>query len=437
MEATFAMSQREARGDMARRGVMGKGRRLRKVSQGMLEAFGGREGVARWGHEERQAELWNEVAPILEEAWAINGERQRTSGAQLKIASEEEAEALLALAEAAGVCSFTQTIEAARQFLLEQEGARMLELVRKALGEPLPFEALRAMTLNVVDEGHTAAVVRAEISLARRPALVLALLVARDLGAAASRLGAQASDLRVWHRLSPRRAVEVLHEGTGRIRWFGQTREVPVIATRWIEGETLYPTVFQEPVRAKGTRDPLKIGDCLGASALGASAFPRLEIEARWGERAVLTLCLARQLAELRSTLATFALDGACERMIDLDQGNAMLDRQGTVVLVGSAARSWWGSLGAWPYRLAATLVHDETAASRQLVAESVLAGLAMVTHRPDGEAIATSMLHQARSPELALRALDGLVTPAARDATLAAVQDLLPAARAQLTSRG
>jgi hypothetical protein len=429
---------------------MGKGRRLRKVSQGMLEAFGGRECVATWGHEERQAELWNEVAPILEEAWAVNGERQRAGGAQLKIASEEEAEALLALAEEAGVCSFAQTIEAARKFLLEQEGARMLELVRKALGEPLPFGAIRALTLNVVDEGHTAAVVRAEISLARRPAIVLALLVARDLGAAASRLGAQASDLRVWHRLSPRRAVEVLHEGTGRIRWFGQTREVPVIATRWIEGETLYPTVFQQPVRAKGTRDPLKLSDRLGAAALGsalaasalgsalaAAALPRLEIEARCGERAVLTLCLARQLAELRSTLATFALDGACERMIDLDQGNAMLDRQGTVVLVGSAARSWWGSLGAWPYRLAATLVHDETSASRHLVAESVLAGLAMVTHRPDGEAIATSMLQQARSLELARRALDGLVSATARDATLAAVQDLLPAAHAQLTSRG
>ena len=458
------MSQREISGEMARRGVTSQGRRLRKVSQGMLGLFGSREGVSSWGKEERRAELWNEVAPLLEKAWAIDGERQRAGSYGLKGASEEEAEALLALAEAAGVCSFAQTIDAARKFLLEQEGTRMLTLVRKALGERVPFEAIRAMTLNVVDEGHTAAVVRAEISLTRRAPLAIALLVARDLGAAAARLGAQASDLRVWHRMSPRRAAEVLEDGTGCIRWFGQNREVPVIAARWIEGETIHPSVFEEAGpgiarrHAAGTRDPFirnhvlelheprapdhlegpleapaEPTDGVLRNPLDNTASARLEVEARCGERPVLSMCLARQLAELRSALATFALDGACERMIDLDQGNAMLDRQGTLVLVGSAARSWWGSLGAWPYRLAGALVRGSIAPP-SLVAEAVLAGLAAVARRPDGDAIASAMLHQARDPELGRRALDGLIPPATRDATIASVQSLLPTAHAQLT---
>jgi hypothetical protein len=436
---------------------------MRKVSQGMLGVFAGRGGMEAWGLEQRRAELWNDVAPILEKAWAVNGERQRVRCEGLEVASEEEAEALLALAEAAGLCSFAQTIEAARKFLLERDGARMLALVRKALDERLPFEAIRALTLNVVDEGHTAAVVRAEISLTSRPTLVIALLVARDLGAAASRLGAQASDLRVWHRMSPRRAAEILEDGTGGIRWFGQLREVPVIAARWIEGETLYPTVFEEPDEdpprrrfAVGTRDRLELrapprpGDPdepddrddreqARSSGPTGTASARREIEARCGERgerAVLTMCLARQLAELRSALATFAPDGACERMIDLDQGNAMLDRQGTVVLVGSAARSWWGALGAWPYRLAAAMVSGSTTAPRPLVAEAVLAGLATVARRPDGDAIASVMLQQAGDPDLARRALDGLLPPAARDATIASVQSLLPSALAQLLRR-
>lgn len=437
----------------------GKARRMRKVSQGMLGMIGGPERQGR-------QDLWNEVAPLLETVWAADGERTG--------ACAGEAEVMLQVAEAAGVCSFAQTIEGARQFLLERDGARMLALVRQARNERLPYEAIRALTLNVVDEGHTAAVVRAEVALSKRPSLVLALLVARDLGTAAAKLGAQASDLRVWHRLSPRRAAEVLDEGTGCIRWFGQAREVPVIAAQWIEGETMFPSVFEglrQGRRRQATGSPgpcagehssattREMGDgALEAAVAEAASGPvpmvvasgvceavqdtpsgtmsREELAARCGEREVLALCLARQLAEMRSALATFALDGACERMIDLEQGNAMLDRQGTVVLVGSAARSWWGALGAWPYRLAGALMgpaRSEEILVRPLVAEAVLAGLAAVTRRPGGEAIATAMLQQARNLDVGNRALEGLVPAAARARIAAAVLELLPAAKAQL----
>lgn len=459
MEATFAMPQRETRSAQetpTAAETSCKARRMRKLSQGMLGMIGGR----RSG----RVHLWNEVAPLLETVWAADGERTG--------ACAGEAEAMLQVAEAAGVCSFAQTIEGARQFLLEQGGARMLALARQALNERLPYEAIRALTLNVVDEGHTAAVVRAEVALSKRPALVLALLVARDLGTAAAKLGAQASDLRVWHRMSPRRAAEVMDEGTGCIRWFGQAREVPVIAAQWIEGETLFPSVFEglrhgRRRQAAGSLGPLAgmsgsattqdMGDVASEAVAAVAAaseaaagcgvcevvqdtpsgrMSREELAAKCGEREVLALCLARQLAELRSALATFALDGACERMIDLEQGNAMLDRQGTVVLVGSAARSWCGALGAWPYRLAGALMgpsRGEEIAVRPLVAEAVLAGLAAVARRPGGEAIAAAMLQQARSLDVGKRALEGLVPAEAREQIAAAVLELLPAAQAQL----
>lgn len=449
------MPQRETRGELETSTAPGPGkaRRMRKVSQGMLGMIGGPERQAR-------QDLWNEVAPLLETVWAADGERTG--------ACAGEAEAMLQAAEEAGVCSFAQTIEGARQFLLERGGARMLALVRQARNEQLPYEAIRALTLSVVDEGHTAAVVRAEVALSKRPSLVLALLVARDLGTAAAKLGAQASDLRVWHRLSPRRAAEVLDEGTACIRWFGQAREVPVIAAQWIEGETLFPSVFEGLRQGRrrqaqgsfghfagvsGTGTMQEIGDVASEAASEPAPLPvvsgvceavqdtpsgrmsREELAARCGEREVLALCLARQLAELRSALATFALDGACERMIDLEQGNAMLDRQGTVVLVGSAARSWCGSLGAWPYRLAGALMRparSEEIAVRPLVAEAVLAGLAAVTRRPGGEAIAMAMLQQARNLDVGKRALEGLVPAEARAQIAAAVLELLPAAKAQ-----
>lgn len=230
---------------------------MRKLSQGMLGMIGGPGRIGRM-------HLWNEVAPLLETVWAADGARTD--------ACAGEAEAMLQVAEAAGVCSFAQTIEGARQFLLEQGGARLLALARQERNEQLPYEAIRALTLNVVDEGHTAAVVRAEVALSKRPSLVLALLVARDLGTAAAKLSAQASDLRVWHRLSPRRAAEVMDEGTGGIRWFGQAREVPVIAAQWIEGETLFPSVFEggEPRPAatgRGLAGALGGGERLGADA--------------------------------------------------------------------------------------------------------------------------------------------------------------------------
>lgn len=358
-------------------------RRMRMMSQGMLGK--GPAGA-------RGAEVWNEVAPLLEEVWA-SGERR--SGA-----ASPEAEAALEVAEAAGVCSYTQTFEAARQFLRDR--TRLHALVCDALGERegrsegklIAFEDILALRLQLVDEGHTAAVVRVTVELAGRASLAIALLVARDLGAAASRLGAQASDLRVWHRLAPARATAVLGDGTGRIRWFGQEREVAIVATRWVEGQAL------------------RFASC------GEEAATRM----------------ARQLAITRSALATFAMDGACERTFELEQGNAMVDRGGELVLVGSAARSWWGPLGAWPYRLAsATLGASVSEGSLLLAGEAVLAGLSALACRSRGAELASAMLHQARSEELGRRALDGLVSADARAAVIATVRDLLPHARAEL----
>lgn len=417
---------------------------MRKVSQGMLGMIGG-------PGQSRRIHLWNEVGPLLEEVWAADGARSSDC--------EAEAEHLLQVAEAAGVCSFAQTIEAAREFLLERGGARVLALVQRILNERVPYESLRTLTLNVVDEGHTAAVVRAEVAFSNRPCVVLALLVARDLSTAAARLSAQASDLRVWHRLSPRRAAEILDDGTGCIRWFGQAREVPVIAAQWIEGETLFPSAFHDrettmempvavpfadplagPVAdpfadalAGPVADPLAGGVCEAVPDTPSGRMSRQELAAKCGTSEALALCLARQLAELRSALATFAADGVCERMIDLHQGNAMLDRHGTVVLVGSAARSWWGELGAWPYRLAGALTGAREIAVGPLVASSLLAGLATITRRPDGAALTAAMLRQARNLDLGVRALDGLVSPALREPVAIAVLELLPTAQAHL----
>lgn len=350
-------------------------RRMRKMSQGMLGK--GPAGA-------RGAEVWNEVAPLLEEMWA-SGERRGG-------AASPEAEAVLEVAEEAGVCSYAQTFEAARQFLRDR--TRLHALVCDALGERVAFEDILALRLQLVDEGHAAAVVRVTVELAGRGSLAIALLVARDLGAAAARLGAQASDLRVWHRLAPARATAVLGDGTGRIRWFGQEREVAIVATRWVEGQALR------------------------FAACGEAAATRM----------------ARQLAITRSALATFAMDGACERTLDLAQGNAMVDRGGELVLVGSAARSWWGPLGAWPYRLAsAALGEAVSAASLLLAGEAVLAGLSAVACRSRGAELARAMLHQARSEELGRRALDGLVSVSARDAVITTVRELLPHARAEL----
>lgn len=350
-------------------------RRMRKMSQGMLGK--GPAGA-------RGAEVWNEVAPLLEEVWA-SGERRGG-------AASPEAEAVLEVAEEAGVCSYAQTFEAARQFLRDR--TRLHALVCDALGERVAFEDILALRLQLVDEGHAAAVVRVTVELAGRGSLAIALLVARDLGAAAARLGAQASDLRVWHRLAPARATAVLGDGTGRIRWFGQEREVAIVATRWVEGQALR------------------------FAACGEAAATRM----------------ARQLAITRSALATFAMDGACERTLDLAQGNAMVDRGGELVLVGSAARSWWGPLGAWPYRLAsAALGEAVSAASLLLAGEAVLAGLSAVACRSRGAELARAMLHQARSEELGRRALDGLVSVSARDAVITTVRELLPHARAEL----
>lgn len=440
----------------------GMGRRMRKPSQGMLSVFGGRgdAGVS----EEMARQLWNEAAGLLEEVWATGAEELALRAR----APNEETAAVLEAAAAAGVCSFAQTIEAARQFLLEQQGGRLHALVCKATGALIPFSSIRTLALNVVDEGHTAAVVRAEISLAKRPMVPLALLVARDLGAAAARLGAQASDLRVWHRMDPARAAEVLDDGTGSIRWFGQRREVTVVAARWVAGQTLRPWASSGTKRAAGMGRVLAgerrfgeregWGELEGAHAkslagdLGAlmSSLPGRRDEAAAGgatmgeegegelrdevARREVAKHVARQLARTRSALATFALDGACERTIDVEQGDVLLDRHYDVVLVGSAARSWWGALGAWPYRLAGERVWGgASAAALQLASEAVFAGLETIARRPDGAALMTVMLQQAQSMDVARRALEGLVMTSEREPLVATVRELLPQLRRML----
>lgn len=114
-----------------------------------------------------------------------------------------------------------------------------------------------------------------------------------------------------------------------------------------------------------------------------------------------------------------------------------LLDRRGEVVLVGSAARSWWGALGAWPYRLAGERVAAflPCRAALQLASEAVVAGLAEVARRADGAALLPAMLQQARSPELGRRVLDGMVAATVREPIVAMVQELLPQVRAMLAA--
>ncbi len=443
--------------------------RMRKVSQGMLGMLA-RSGGAGLEQAERRAEVWQEVAPILEEMWAVGSEADAPPGGQQRgggamapppldepprrraRASEAEAREVLELAEAAGVCSYAQTIEAARRFLLEDEAAKLVELVGLARGEWTRLEELGGVELDVVDEGHAAAVVRVVVAVPERQPVRMALLVARDLGEATVRLSAQASDLRVWHRMAPGRATAVLGEGSGRIRWFGQAREVAVVATRWIDGE---------PIRGRGQQDgsPLSGARTTPADpflALGSGIQPALEEEgmseascelrteqmtAVSGRRTETLLtserralrppaCMATRLAETRSALATFALDGACERTIDLAQGHAMVSRRGEIILVGSAARSWCGPLGAWPYRLAGATLGDALPCDEELMlaGDAMLAGLSILAKRCDGTALVTAMLQQACSPELARRALD-VVNPDDRDRVMSVIQTLLPLA--------
>jgi hypothetical protein len=316
---------------------------------------------------------------------------------------------VLAAAAAAGVCSFAQTLEAARSYLLGEGGTRLHTLACKASGARVPPEALRSVTLEGRDEGPAATVLLAQLVFNDRAPQAIALLVARDFGTAAARLSAQASDLRVWHRLAPTRAAAVFDESTGTVRWFGQVREVAVIAAQWCDGRALAPT----------------------AAELGLA----------WRDGAALDEARARdaagKLAETRSALATFAADGACERTVDLAQGDVMVSSAGSLVLVGSAARSWWGPLGAWPYRLAACGgAATEPGLRPQRIAmleHAVLSGLEAIAGRREGGALLSAMLAQAAQPEVGARALVGHIADEERGPVAALVQALLPAARARL----
>jgi hypothetical protein len=382
-------------------------RHHRLVSQGMLGVYGGRGCLGAWEQPRARASLWGAIAPTLETEWA-RGSRSARARYEQPIAafSAEQVEAVLALAEAAGLCSFAQTLEAASDYLLGDDGSRLHALACKSIGERVPFDAIRGVSLEPIDAGHTASVMRVGLTFADRGPQWLALLVARDLGAAASRLSAQASDLRVWHRLSAAHAPEIFDDGTGRIRWFDQIREVVIVAARWIDG------------RAVQLRDSAT-GPLLSAVAGEPLTDPDASI-------------LAQRLAIARSALATFALDGACERTLDLEQGNVLATAANEVVLVGSAARSWWGPLGAWPYRLAAVTLPVASSsasapASLHRAVEAVRAGLTGVLLRTHGPDVLSVMLRQARSMELAQRALEGLAPVAARDLVIRAIQAALP----------
>lgn len=355
-------------------------------------------------------ELWPAISPLLEQVWARSALGARFGAPPTVAATQDDMESLLASAELAGVCSFAQTLEAATQYLLGEDGRCVQALASTAIGESVAFDSIRGLTLEPMDAGHTAGVIRLGITFTHRVPQWIALLVARDLGSAASRLGAMASDLRVWHRMSPSRATQVLDLGSGSIRWFGQQREVFIAATRWIEGRSLHsvaaapaPTLCSRDGSAKDDRD-----------------------------------ALYQQLAQTRSALATFAIDGACERTIDLRQGDVLAGADGSVVLVGSAARSWWGALGAWPYRLAAlrwagaALPVDASvrSAALQQVIGDVQTGLAVVRDRRDGLELLTVMLRQARDLDLSHRALEGVVDSADHTSLISAVQKAIAQTR-------
>lgn len=355
-------------------------------------------------------EVWPAISPLLEQVWARSALGARIGAPPTVAATQADMESLLASAELTGVCSFAQTLEAATQYLLGEDGRCVQALASTAIGESVAFDSIRGLTLEPMDAGHTAGVIRLGITFTHRVPQWIALLVARDLGSAASRLGAMASDLRVWHRMSPSRATQVLDLGSGSIRWFGQQREVFIAATRWIEGRSLHsvaaapaPTLCSRDGSAKDDRD-----------------------------------ALYQQLAQTRSALATFAIDGACERTIDLRQGDVLAGADGSVVLVGSAARSWWGALGAWPYRLAAlrwagaALPVDasvRSAALQQVIAD-VQTGLAVVRDRRDGLELLTVMLRQARDLDLSHRAIEGVVDSGDHTSLISAVQKAIAQTR-------
>jgi hypothetical protein len=375
-------------------------------SQGMLSVYGGRGSVGCWEQAGKRQELWRAISPLVEKVWERDAHHGRQPAGALPELAAADVEAVLAVAESAGVCSVAQVIAAARDYLLGDDGLRLQTLAGKALGERVRLETITGLSLEPIDEGHTASVLRLGVRFAHREPLWIALQVARDLGAASARLGAQASDLRVWHRLAPARAVEVLDDGAGVIRWFGQRRELTVVAARWVEGRAV--RVGEQP-------PGLRLADAGLVTAHDA-------------------LAISRDLAVTRSALATFASDGACERLLELEQGDVMA-RHHTVTLVGSAARSWWGPLGAWPYRLAALWMGRPSqgappasagsvfSSALRLAIEGMHAGLAEVARRKDGPALHAAMLSQARSGELAQRALEGLVTLSAQPILIAGVQ--------------
>ncbi|MEZ4363615.1 MAG: hypothetical protein R3B48_25790 [Kofleriaceae bacterium] len=359
---------------------------LQSASQGMLEC------QARPGR--TPPPFSPRAAAQLEELWSRGrrSERERATDADI--------ERVLSLAASVGVCSFAQALEAARAFLLSDGGGLLHRVASEAAGARVRMDAIAGVTFEAESEGPTATVLRTQVLLSGQEPVTLALLVARDLGTAAARLSAQASDLRVWHRAAPRRAARVLEEGSGRVRWFGQVRELAVVASAWVPGRAL------------------------GRGAAG------LEWRDEGGPlQDELRVALARKIAETRSALATFAADGACERTFHADQGEVLVTAAQELVLVGSAARSWWGPLGAWPYRLAAAV----GAASEPLLAEVVLAGLAVVRERREGRELLSAMLHQAGEESLPARALAGLVRAEDRDAITAMVRGVLPSARVRL----
>ncbi len=364
-----------------------------------------------WVNERRElgpeAAHWPRLAPLVEDVWNrhAGGERPRIERDFAHVPAAL-VETTLDLAEQAGVRSFAQGLEAASEFLLSDDATRLCVIAARVAGERVDVANVQHLTLEAIKEGHTASIIRARVLLENRPPVAFVLNVARDATAAAKRLAALAADLRAWHSIDSHAAAEVLDEETGQIRFFGGERQIPIVVTSWIEADELHVT-----------RDALhRVLEFVPGSA---SAVPGIRGEVL--DEDACTRVIAAT-ASLRTRLVTFGNSEVCEREHELNNGDVVIDRTFAPILVGSAARTWRGPIGAWPYRLAGLSARDEHAAVARRIwlgrsAAALVAGLAAVPSELRA-AMCDAALHF--DPTELLQELP----PTARDAVVAAVRE-------------
>lgn len=368
----------DTRGPVSLRGTLDdvpRGRRLPFhviVSEGLLGAWQS----LGWANARRElgpeVAWWRALAPLVEDVWNRCAEREamdvsepyRAAVALMPrcrqapaLPSEALVRDMLQAARDAGVRSFSQGLEAARDYVLGDGGTRLARILGAAVARPIELEEVRSVRLVAVREGHTSGVVHLRAGLAGGTSVDVGLNVARDRTGAARALAAMTEDLRTWHAMAPGRVAAVLDQDVGRIRWFGQTRTVPITAVSWIPGDELHVIRADDgAARFQAVR-----GFVHGAHAVPAIRGVLLD--------AARSRDIGRQLVALETRLAAYGDDGTVTASaIELNHGDAVLVGAGDaakVALVGSAGRSWRGPLAAWPYRMAALSARDELQATR------------------------------------------------------------------------